>query len=78
MSMTLAPFNSVCLACGSSNAAMRFCTEVHMQAGPGEWVDARAMGDAPEPHLHRTCERCSFEWLERCLGIAPGPQSKDA
>lgn len=34
---------------------------------PGVIESNLHIGDAPWPHLHRTCDRCGYHWLEHCL-----------
>lgn len=40
----------------------RYCTLMHPDDKPK--TDSSTYGELPEPHLHRTCGNCSYEWLE--------------
>ena len=68
--MNLTPFNAPCAACFNIEAEMRYCTKRHLEIGPGVYETVEACGDVPEPHLHRTCKRCGYEWLEQTLGVS--------
>ena len=74
--MNMGPFNSPCAACCSLNAAFRYCMLECLPNGQGGFEGTTAI-DRPEfPHLHRKCERCGYEWLERCLGIPAYEEGK--
>jgi hypothetical protein len=50
---------------------MQYC-EAHCLraiATPGQpcYVDVTSQGDAPMPHLHRTCDLCGYMWLTKTL-----------
>lgn len=61
---------TLCIACGGGLASYRYCVLV-CQVIDGLLVTPTEVLDDPAyPHLHRRCERCGYEWLERCLGIS--------
>lgn len=71
----LPPLDSVkeCPACERRTAydaglgqasAMRFCLKTG--CGPNAADGRLALGN-PQPHMHRTCPRCGYEWLEATL-----------
>lgn len=69
---TLLPFNSICAACASRRASFRYCLQECESDGNGGYEAHRVIGgQAPIHHLHRKCDDCGYEWLERCLGLAP-------
>jgi len=71
--MTLLPFQSnynedgmvVCPVCLHEQDAplTKFCTDKHPVGLPD--VSIRMFEDLPEPHLHRSCVRCGYTWLEQ-------------
>lgn len=67
----LLPFRSLCAACLGEEAAVTFCVFrcVRNPNGVFESVDRIGDDDPAPPHLHRTCKRCGYEWLERCVGL---------
>ena len=78
----LLPFNSICAACLGKVASTRYCVERCERNGAGYEVTT-AIGHGDLPHLHRVCENCRYEWLERCAAIEPAgvqnePGVKDA
>jgi hypothetical protein len=75
--MDLLPFHSICAACCSRDASFRFCTDRCEPAGIGKYEAANAIGHVEQPHLHRICKSCGYEWVEQCLGIATGQASHD-
>lgn len=66
-------FGSACNACGALDALFRYCDARGCVPGLNEVYEetSRAIGQAPNPHLHRKCVRCGYEWLERCYAL-PG------
>jgi hypothetical protein len=77
--MQLEPFNSVCASCCSRGASFAYCV-LHCQPNEiGGFEPARRIGDdsSPKHHIHRKCKTCGFEWLERCLGLAPPADHAD-
>jgi len=48
-----------CLKCGGEAS-----TEWHMQDDDRCDIDLR-----DSEHLHRTCTRCGYDWLEKCLDV---------
>lgn len=67
--MDLLPFNAPCAACCCLEAAFRFCVFQCIPDGHGGFENASAIGQQEFPHLHKTCKRCEYEWLEKCLGL---------
>jgi hypothetical protein len=78
--MTLLPFNSYMLSSESAIrcpmcfyphstlglqncVGTAYCEDIHLDSDLKS--SYRGHGDKPEPHLHRTCIKCSYEWLER-------------
>ena len=61
-----------CRMCAFPAAKYRYCAEDCKDDGSGA-IDsgAPAMSRPATPHLHRTCERCGFEWLEKVLARSP-------
>ncbi len=57
----LEPFNegATCPKCGHDDISTRYCKDRR----PVELCWPYVTGE----HLHRTCKRCGFEWLEGCL-----------
>ena len=62
--MKLLPFHSLCAACLSKDASTRFCDISGHYDGT-----SNAMGQPEQPHLHRVCVTCGYEWLEHCAAI---------
>lgn len=62
--MNIIPFaeQSECRACGykghAYTPAFRYCESICIPDGFGGWLGCQVV-----PHLHRTCERCSYSWL---------------
>lgn len=62
----LAPFNesAICRACGSDKVRSRYrppisedpCWYARKYSPMGKWPE--------EPYIHRTCDRCDYEWPE--------------
>jgi hypothetical protein len=48
--------NAVCCKCGNDDITTRYCEEKFDTWSHGIRID--------EPHIHRNCRRCHFEWLE--------------
>lgn len=73
----LLPFNSVCAACCSRDGTFRFCMQPCKSNEEGGFEMAVRIGDPPAtPHLHRVCQTCGYEWLERTLGLTePAPNA---
>jgi hypothetical protein len=77
----LQPFDRerVCWACGSGSfdeprgALVAFCNS-HCIRGVNTWIDAPALRDAGLGHIHRTCRRCGYQWLEAPLAHRNGVQ----
>lgn len=56
----------VCIMCGGLNTRrLKYCTQTHPDNPP--YINISSNGTPPAPHLHVTCERCGYEWLERTL-----------
>jgi hypothetical protein len=54
--------------CGFVGAKYRYCAQDCKDDGTGVLdAGAAAMSRTPTPHLHRTCQRCEYEWLEATL-----------
>jgi hypothetical protein len=65
---TLAPADATtCRICFAERAYIRYCERTCIRgiqgSGYDSFVDATLVGSAPQPHLHRTCKRCAYEWL---------------
>lgn len=56
--------------CHSVTVGLRFCDKRQIDGLPCE----DAIGDEPDPHLHRQCQRCGFAWVEHPAGH---PASQD-
>lgn len=68
--MSLLSFGSLCAACLSRKASFKFCMGDCVSVGIGKYEESQAIGQATEvPHLHRTCKRCGYGWLEECLWL---------
>ena len=67
--LELLPFHSICAACCSTDASYKFCDDECVPIGLGRFEKSQRIGQSSTPHLHRTCSRCGYEWLERCLGL---------
>jgi hypothetical protein len=71
----LRPFSdNHCPACGSTLASLTYCARRCVPSVPGHghpaFVDVTRVGEAPDPHLHKTCQACRYEWLSECRGAA--------
>lgn len=71
--MTLEPFQTeskACRKCGYSfqGNQVRYCEGECVANGRNGFIDAGALSGGPQPHLHRTCTICHFEWLTECKG----------
>jgi len=66
----LLPFHSLCASCGGLDAARAYCETRCLANGANGFEIVSAIGQiATSPHLHVTCARCGYVWLERCLGL---------
>ena len=54
-----------CPACLHLPRTTRYCNDRCVRVEPGKYEYVARIGDAPWPHLHRTCDACGFQWLER-------------
>lgn len=54
---------TVCPMCAFPAAKYRFCSDDCKDEGEPAAMNRPATNLTP--HLHRTCERCGFEWLEQ-------------
>lgn len=77
--MELKPFGTQdCIMCGLQAAAaetvprFQFCEVACRPDGHGGFIDARTAGQAPTPHMHRTCIRCGYTWLTETVGDGDG------
>ena len=66
--MNLLPFNGICAACGAMGGKLRYCIDMCEPNGT-TFEPIRHVNSLDQPHLHRRCEQCGHEWLERCYGI---------
>lgn len=59
-----------CEACGNweDRAKYTYCQIVCMPVSNGERIDLSCHADKADPHLHRTCKRCGFQWLMDTAG----------
>lgn len=65
----LKPFSGTfCRMCGFPGLSYKFCVRACIDNGSGGFEDATALGSTDKPHLHRQCQRCSYEWLEKTKG----------
>ena len=79
--MKLLPFQSfvnedglvVCPAClyEQNTAVTKYCTDMHPPNLPN--VSITQFGDEALPHLHRSCTRCDFTWLEQTADLTGCP-----
>jgi len=64
--MDLAPYSGAfCRMCLCLAITYHYCVNDCQAGGDGTFDGATAMGKEEQPHLHRKCERCGFEWLEQ-------------
>jgi hypothetical protein len=66
----LLPFGQdACKACGTPTyvrePALRYCEGLCVEDGQGGFASLTTAGDGPAPHLHVTCDRCSYQWLTK-------------
>lgn len=83
--MKLLPFGSFvanddrieCPACLflQETPGTEYCTRYHPEGLPA--VDITSFNDMPLPHLHRTCLRCGYVWLEEIAAGLMGRQAAD-
>lgn len=71
------PYNpqAPCPKCGYPAVSTRY------HAKPELLQICKKSGGVESEHLHRTCERCGYEWLEACLPpttTAPAPYQPPA
>ncbi len=60
--MELKDTNSICSKCGNENIGTKYC--------PGVESTAHVKGcDAAGEHLHRTCSKCGYTWIENTLDV---------
>jgi hypothetical protein len=77
----LVPFEStVCPKCLHAEARVTWCDPTHRAlqqttvAQPNGDFDMRATAClTPGEHLHRTCARCGYAWLEACADAPSWP-----
>jgi hypothetical protein len=51
--------------------AARYCLSRCEPDEAGGFMPVSELGQAPIPHLHRTCKRCAYQWLERTFADIP-------
>jgi hypothetical protein len=59
-----------CASCAFGRASFRFCDDDH-----GQSSSSAPRRSSPDPHLHRICDRCGFEWITDVAGsdVEPVP-----
>jgi hypothetical protein len=76
--VTLPPFapDEKCPKCLHDLVRTAYCGGAYSGARYGYLC--RTFGsEVPGEHLHRTCQRCHFEWLERCVGAEADTRPKE-
>lgn len=57
-----------CSKCGYKTVGTIYCDQKLLNEEHVMCTDYIGMGSRKEQeHLHRVCERCKFEWIERCI-----------
>jgi hypothetical protein len=66
----------MCPKCATPAVAAKYCEQDCVRGisdhGEGQYVGGTTMGADPNPHIHRKCKSCGFEWLETTADAAPG------